>query len=79
MTSSAKSAPEYVPNKSRWGVDCRNCFERFTYFEIEDAATLSDYMFPTKPAFPAGDQELECPYCKTTAIYRQQDLRYLHD
>jgi hypothetical protein len=79
MGSSAKPQPERVPNKTRWGVDCRNCFERFTYSEIEEAATLSDYMFPTKPEFSASGQELECPYCKTTALYRQQDLRYRHD
>ena len=76
MGSGAKPAPDDGPRKSRWVVGCRNCSATFTYSKIEEGTTLTAYLFPMKPEFPVNGQELKCPYCKTTALYAQQDLRY---
>jgi DNA-directed RNA polymerase subunit RPC12/RpoP len=37
---------------------------------------MIDYLFPTAPEFPQAGEEIECPSCKTKAIYERQDLRY---
>jgi hypothetical protein len=60
----------------RWVIDCRKCLVSFTHSEIGEARTLKDYLYPTKPEFPSGGQELECPSCKTKAIYMRHEVRY---
>jgi hypothetical protein len=37
---------------------------------------LIDYLHPTKPEFPAEGTELECPSCRTKAVYMRHELRY---
>ncbi len=60
----------------RWVVDCRNCLASFTHSEIGRDRKLVDYLIPTAPALPQGGQEMECPSCKTKALYTSRDLRY---
>jgi hypothetical protein len=66
------------PN-SRWVVDCRNCFASFTHSEVGKERKLIDYLFPAAPEIPLVGQEMECPSCKTKALYTRRDLRYLSD
>jgi hypothetical protein len=75
MDSRAKPSKESERNP-RWIIGCRTCIATFTHSEIGEARTISDYLFPTKPEFPQAGLELECPSCKTKAIYTRQDLRY---
>jgi hypothetical protein len=60
----------------RWVIDCRNCRATFIHSEIGVDRKLNDYLYPTKPEFPAEGTELECPSCRTKAIYERTDLRY---
>lgn len=57
-------------------VDCRNCLASFTHSEVGRDRKLVDYLVPTAPELPQGGQEMECPSCKTKALYTSQDLRY---
>lgn len=63
-------------SRPRWVVDCRNCLEPFTHSEIGEDRKLIDYLMPTTPEFSENGEELECPSCKTKAIYTRRDLRY---
>jgi hypothetical protein len=60
----------------RWVVDCRNCLASFTHSEVGRDRRLIDYLVPTAPQLPADGQEMECPSCKSKAVYTGQDLRY---
>jgi hypothetical protein len=64
-----------TPNP-RWVIDCRNCRVTFIHSEIGKDRTLIDYLHPTAPAFPENGKEMECPSCKTKAVYTSKDLRY---
>ena len=72
------SIMERKPNP-RWVIDCRNCLGTFTHSEVGKDRKLIDYLFPTSPEFPPEGAEMECPACKTKAIYTRQDLRYRFD
>ena len=60
----------------RWIVNCRNCLASFTHSEIGKDRKLNDYLFPTAPEFSSAGEEMECPSCKTKAIYTREDLQY---
>jgi len=65
--------------RPKWVIDCRNCLVSFIHSEVGRDRNLSDYLRPTAPEFPSVGQEMECPACKTKAIYTRHDLRYLQD
>ena len=65
--------PNFSP---RWVVNCRNCLASFTHSQVGKARLLADYLSPTAPELPPGGQEMECPSCKTSAIYTQKDLNF---
>lgn len=60
----------------RWIVNCRNCLASFTHSEVGKDRKLNDYLFPTAPEFSSAGEEMECPSCKTKAIYAREDLQY---
>ena len=69
--------PFMAPNpRPRRVIDCRNCLASFTHSEVGKDRKLIDYLLPTAPEFPPAGEELECPSCKTKAIYTRRDLRY---
>ena len=63
----------------RWVVDCQNCLASFTHSEVGKERKLIDYLLPTAPEIPLAGQEMECPSCKTKALYTRRDLRYRVD
>jgi hypothetical protein len=68
-----ESSPAPIP---RWRIDCRHCLESFTHSYVGRPRKLEDYLHPTEPDFPAGGVELECPGCKTKAVYQATEVRY---
>jgi hypothetical protein len=66
---------ERNPNP-KWVIDCRNCRVTFIHSEIGTDRKLIDYLRPTAPEFPPEGKEMECPSCRTKAIYTSSDLRY---
>jgi hypothetical protein len=63
--------------RPRWVVNCRGCFKAFVHSYIGQNRNLEDYLRPTDPVFPAKGVQLECPKCKTRAVYHSTDLRYV--
>jgi hypothetical protein len=57
-----------------WVLTCTKCNSEFTHSTIED--TLANYFFATKPKFPDGGQQLDCPHCGHTGTYQHTDLIY---
>jgi hypothetical protein len=43
------------------------------------ADTLANFYFPTRPDFPDGGSELDCPHCGTKSTYKREDLIYRGD
>jgi endogenous inhibitor of DNA gyrase (YacG/DUF329 family) len=58
-----------------WGFDCPNCNKQFAQFSIKDSP--ESHYPPTKPVFPEGGIEIECPSCGHKAVYQKNDLTYL--
>jgi hypothetical protein len=56
-----------------WVLSCHNCGARFPHSGVADGK-LEDFFFPAKPQFLAA--EVECPNCKTTAVYKGIELTY---
>jgi hypothetical protein len=63
----------------RWVAQCRSCLASFTQSEVGKERKLIDYLFPTAPEIPLAGQEIECPSCKTKALYTRRDLSYRSD
>jgi hypothetical protein len=61
----------------RWVVSCRGCFKTFVQSYVGHARHIEDYLRPTEPEVPNEGIELECPKCKTKAVYYRTDLRYI--
>jgi ribosomal protein S27E len=61
----------------RWVVSCRSCFKTFVHSYVGHARNVEDYLYPTEPVVPHEGVELECPKCKTKAVYHSTDLRYI--
>jgi len=61
----------------RWVVSCRGCFKTFVQSYVGHARNINDYLHPTEPVVPDEGVELECPKCKTKAVYHSTDLRYI--
>jgi hypothetical protein len=53
---------------------CRNCGAVFAYSQISE--TLADFFLPPKPALPPEGLDCECPDCKITHRYQQDELKY---
>ena len=49
----------------------------FVHSYVGHSREIDDYLHPTEPAVPAEGVELECPKCKTKAVYYSADLRYV--
>jgi hypothetical protein len=43
---------------------------------IKDSGALSYFSDISKPAFPSGGSEFECPNCAAKALYQRTDLLY---
>lgn len=43
---------------------------------IKDTGALSYFTDISKPAFPSGGSQFECPNCATKALYQRTDLLY---
>jgi len=71
LHSSMIAAP--VP---KWVIECRSCLVSFIHSEVGQDRAVVDYLHPTAPKFPSLGKELECPSCKTKALYHPKDLRY---
>jgi hypothetical protein len=52
-------------------------FKTFVHSYVGHARKLEDYLQPTEPVVPHEGIELECPKCKTKAVYYSTDLRYI--
>jgi hypothetical protein len=63
----------------KWVIDCRKCLASFTHSEVGRERKLIDYLFPTAPEFPPDGEEIECPSCKSKAVYTPRDLRFRLD
>jgi len=61
----------------RWVVCCRSCSKTFVHSYVGDARKIEDYLHPTEPVIPREGAELECPKCKTNAVYYSTDLQYI--
>jgi len=61
---------------ARWVFSCKNCFKIVPHSEIGIGRTLTDYFFPKKPEVPTEGLQMECPACKTTCLYQQNELWY---
>jgi DNA-directed RNA polymerase subunit RPC12/RpoP len=62
---------------ARWAISCHNCNKAFTHSQIAEPHRITDYLaLPSKPEFPLAGQELECPHCKSKAMYQRTDLWY---
>jgi len=61
----------------RWVVSCRSCLKTFVHSYVGHARNIEDYLHPTEPVVPHEVVELECPKCKTKAVYYSTDLRYI--
>lgn len=57
-----------------WQLECLNCKKKFLHSQIDDV--VSNFFFPSKPEFPEGGSELECPHCGTRATYQRYQLTY---
>ena len=69
----------------RWVLECPECNLDFTHSKIpveriphHDLYAWLDVLFD-KPNFPIHGVNLECPHCKKTSIYQQQELIYRAD
>jgi hypothetical protein len=58
-----------------WVLECVKCRLKFIHALIEERGILN-FELPLKPVFPLDGISLECPGCKSTAIYQRFDLRY---
>jgi len=66
---------------AQWAIECTYCGFAFTYSEIAATNSQTRMSDPfseleTRPAFPAMGLSLDCPNCKTTAVYKQHHLFY---
>ena len=61
----------------RWVVCCRSCSKTIVQSYVGHDRNLEDYLHPTEPVVPDEGVELECPKCKTKAVYHSTDLRYI--
>jgi hypothetical protein len=61
-----------------WVLNCPGCSKTFPHSQIKQS-TMADYFVPSKPEFPEGGQNLECPNCKKAETYQRTDLRYQLD
>jgi hypothetical protein len=52
----------------------RNCKKKFDHSVVDESGL--DIFFPSKPEFPDGGSELECPHCETKATYQRYQLTY---
>ena len=59
-----------------WVLECVKCRLKFIHALIVDCGILN-FEIPLKPVFPPEGISLECPGCKSTAIYQRFDLEYL--
>ena len=60
---------------ARWTLRCDNCNFDFTHSMIEDSG-VANFFQPTKPEFPDGGTELECPNCGHKGTYQRHELAY---
>jgi hypothetical protein len=60
---------------ARWTLRCDNCNFEFTHSMIEDSG-VANFFQPTKPEFPEGGAELECPNCGSKDTYQRHELAY---
>jgi hypothetical protein len=67
-----RKSTETLPN---WVLHCANCRKQFVHSEVADDGRLSMYG-ASKPEFPAGGDELECPHCQHKAVYQRYQLTY---
>jgi hypothetical protein len=65
-----------VGSMPSWILECSNCKLRFMHSLIKDSGALSYFTDISKPAFPSGGSEFECPNCATKALYQRTDLLY---
>jgi rubredoxin len=62
-------------NMPRWTLKCDNCNFEFTHSLIEDSGLVS-FLEPSKPEFPEGGSELECPNCRHKDTFQRTELTY---
>jgi hypothetical protein len=58
-----------------WVLACGSCGRSFQHSKVDDKE-LESYFFPTKPDFPPGGSDLECPNCRKKATYQRNQLTY---
>jgi hypothetical protein len=67
----------------RWVLGCPNCKQDFTHSKIDSESEPSFHdpfaWLGEKPKFPAAGVNLECPSCKTTSVYKRNELVYRAD
>jgi uncharacterized CHY-type Zn-finger protein len=61
-----------------WLLHCQNCNKDFEHTKINSqlASIPYDPLWPSKPDFAAGGEQIICPHCKETATYQRYQLIY---
>jgi len=61
----------------RWVVSCRGCSKSIVQSYVGSAYGSEDAPNPKEPVIASQGMELECPKCRTKAVYHREDLRFV--